>query len=37
VVFDCVTVQESPNAPSELTDIGRTMLQTTYRDLSRRF
>lgn len=37
VVFDCVTGQESPNAPSELTDIGRTMLQTTYRDLSRRF
>ena len=37
VVFDCVTGQESPNAPSELTDTGRTMLQTTYRDLSRRF
>ncbi len=35
-VFDCVTGQELQSATPELTDIGRTMLQTTYHDLSER-
>lgn len=34
-VFDCVTGTELQSASPELTDIGRTMLQTTYHDLSR--
>lgn len=35
-VFDCVTGKELQSTAPELTDIGRTMLQTTYHDLSER-
>lgn len=35
-VFDCVTGRELRSDSPELTDIGKTMLQTTYRDLSER-